>query len=281
MSQQDYEHGYALNQAKRFWFGQLQSLLGSARVKQRLVYITTLCTVSALLFATVGNAWARPMLAVAPTLGTATSFGVLAGSTATNIGPTMIVGDLGVNPGDEITGFPPGVVIDGTTHAGDAVAMQAQLDVTAAYNNLAGQACDADLTSQDLAGLTLTPGVYCFTTSAQLSGALTLDGQGDPSAVFVFKIGSTLTTASSASVLTINGAAGCNVFWQVGSSATLGTNTAFVGNLLALASVTLNTSASLFGRALAQTGAVTMDSNNISTLCTLASPSQYTSADRD
>ena len=272
MSQHDHEHGYALNQAKRFWLGQVRARLSGARVRQRLTYITTLCTMFALLFATMGGAWARPLLAVAPSLGTATSFGVLAGSTATNIGPTSIVGDLGVNPGNAITGFPPGVVIGGTTHAADAVALQAQLDVTAAYNDLAGQACDADLTSQDLAGLTLTPGVYCFSTSAQLTGALTLDGQGDPSAVFIFKIGSTLTTASSASVLTINGASGCNVFWQVGSSATLGTNTAFAGNMLALASITLNTSASLFGRALAQTGAVTMDSNNISTLCTLASP---------
>lgn len=243
------------------------------RAKQYFTYATTLCILAALLFAGVGNVWARPMLAVAPSLGTAASFAVLAGSTATNTGSTNIVGSLGVSPGSAITGFPPGLVTDGTTHTNDAVAIQAQNDVTTAYNNLAGQACDVNLTSQDLGGMTLTPGVYCFPdTSAQLTGALTLDGQGDPDAVFVFQIGSTLTTASDSFVLTVNGAASCNVFWQVGSSATFGTSTAFSGNVLALASISLNTSATLFGRALARTGAVTMDDNEISRNCTIASP---------
>jgi hypothetical protein len=199
------------------------------------------------------------------TLGTAQSFAVLGGSTVTNTGATVVDGNLGVDPGLSITGFPPGLV-HGTIHAGDAVALQAQNDVTTAYNTLAGQALTKDLTGQDLGGMTLVAGVYRFSSSAQLTGALTLDAQGDTSSVFVFQIGSTLTTASNSSVLVINGGQDCNVFWQVGSSATLGTTTAFKGNILALASITLNTNANLIGRALARTAAVTMDSNDVSML---------------
>jgi type VI secretion system secreted protein VgrG len=213
---------------------------------------------------------AVPAVATAPSLGTASSFAVLAGSTATNTGDTTINGDLGVSPGTAITGFPPGIVT-GATHLADAVALQAQNDVTTAYNALAGQACDTDLTDQDLGGRTLTPGVYCFSSSAQLTGALTLDAVGDPGAVFVFQIGSTLTTASNASVVMTNGANQCNVYWQVGSSATLGTDTAFAGSILAGASITLNTGADVIGRVLAREGAVTMDNNVISyDLCSSA-----------
>src|SRR6478672_7242368 len=122
--------------------------------------------------------------ATLPPLGTAASFGVLAGSTVTNTGPTHVVGDVGVSPGTAVTGFPPGT-LTGVIHAGDAVALQAQQDVTTAYNNAAGQACDTDLTGQDLGGLTLIPGVYCFTSSAQLTGQLTLDGQGNTSSVWI------------------------------------------------------------------------------------------------
>ena len=208
---------------------------------------------------------AKPQ-AVAPPLGRAKSFAVLGGSTVTNTGSSTVNGDLGVWPGTAITGFPPGLVVPpGTLHAADAVAHQAQNAVTTAYNNLAGQACNFDLTGQDLGGKTLAPGVYCFSTSAQLTGALTLDAQGDPNAVFVFQIGSTLTTASNSSVLVINGGSDCNVFWQIATSATLGTTTAFKGNILALTSITLNTSANIdSGRALARNGAVTMDTNNVS-----------------
>jgi hypothetical protein len=200
----------------------------------------------------------------APSLGSAQSFAVLGGSTVTNTGPSLITGDLGVSPGSAVTGFPPGTVVSGTIHAADAFALSAQGSVTTAYNSLAGQACTQDLTGQDLGGKILTAGVYCFSSSAQLTGTLTLDAQGNAGAVFIFKMGSTLTTASGSSVVLINGASPCNVFWQVGSSATLGTTTAFTGNILALTSITLNTGATMAGRALARNGAVTLDSNNVS-----------------
>ncbi len=207
----------------------------------------------------------------APALGEAENFAVLAGSAVTNTGGTLLTGDLGIwpNTASSITGFPPGVV-DGVVHAGDAVAQQAQSDLTTAYDALAGRACDTVLTGTNLGGLTLTPGTYCFSTSAQLTGTLTLDAQGDTDAVFVFQISSTLTTASNASVSIINGGSDCNVFWQVGSSATLGTATNFAGNILALSSITATTGASLSGRALARNGAVTLDTNNVAVCPTCA-----------
>lgn len=207
-------------------------------------------------------------------LGTASSFAVLGGSTVTNTGPTVVNGNLGVSPGNAVTGFPPGQV-NGTIHAGNATAAQAQSDLTIAYNDAAGRACDVNLTGQDLGGKTLTAGAHCFSTSAQLTGAVTLNAQGNANAVFIFQIGSTLTTASASSVNLINGAQACNVFWQVGSSATLGTSTAFKGNILAAQSITLNTNATIVqGRALARAGAVTMDSNTITraTCAATASP---------
>jgi hypothetical protein len=208
-------------------------------------------------------------------LGMADSFAVLGGSTVTNTGPSVITGDVGVSPGSAIVGFPPGIVVSGTFHAADALAGQAQVDLTTAYNTAAGLPCSVDLTGQDLGGLTLTPAVYCFATSAQLTGTLTLDFQGNANAVFVFQIGSTLTTASNSSVLIINSGPQslCNVFWQVGSSATLGTTTTFLGNILALTSITLNTGAGLAGRALARNGAVTLDNNIVDTAaCAIVVP---------
>ena len=202
-------------------------------------------------------------------LGNAQSFAVLGGSTVTNTGSTTVLGNLGVDPGLAVTGFPPGLVTAGTIHAGDAVALQAQNDTTIAYNTLAGETPTLDLTGQDLGGMTLTPGVYHFSSSAQLTGSLTLDGQNDPNAVFVFQIGSTLTTASNSAVLVLNRANDCNIYWQVGSSATLGTTSAFKGNIVALTSITLTTQATVSGRVLARNGAVTMDTNDVSTLaCT-------------
>jgi uncharacterized repeat protein (TIGR01451 family) len=214
--------------------------------------------------------------AAAPTLGTEQSFAVLGGSTVTNTGSSVITGHLGVSPGSAITGFPPGIVT-GETHAADAVALQAQSDTTILYLDLASQPCTSDLTGQDLGGKTLVPGVYCATSGVQLTGALTLNAEGDPNAVWVFKAGSTLTTASNSSVLLTNGADACNVFWQVGSSATLGTNTSFVGNIVALTSIALTTGASVSGRVLARNGAVTLDNNVITApVCGIAPVSSIT-----
>jgi Ice-binding-like/IPTL-CTERM motif len=196
--------------------------------------------------------------------GQLSSFAVLGGSTVTNTNtPTTVNGNLGVSPGSAVTGFPPGIVTGGTIHAADSTAAQAQSDLTTTYNNLASTACNTDLTGQDLGGKTLTPGTYCFSTSAQLTGTLTLDAQGDPNARFVFKIGSTLTTASASSVLLINGGSNCGVFWQVGSSATLGTGTSLLGSIVALTSITLNTGAGVTGRVLARNGAVTLDNSHV------------------
>jgi hypothetical protein len=209
-----------------------------------------------------------PQTNAAIDLGTAGNFAVLAGTTVTNTGPTVVNGgDVGVSPGSAITGFPPGTVTPPfTTQAADAVALQAQNDLTTAYNAAASLAPTQNLTGQDLGGLTLLPGVYFFSSSAQLTGTLTLNDEGDPNAQFVFQIGSTITTASNSSVVTINGGSmpGCDVFWQIGSSATLGTGTAFEGHILALTSITETTGATILdGSALARNGAVTLDDNTI------------------
>jgi hypothetical protein len=218
-------------------------------------------------------------MAVAPPLGAAGSFAVLGASTVTNTGPTVVNGDLGISPGAACTGLPvpctgggPGIVT-GTIHAADATSLAAQTSITTAYNTLAGQACNLDLTGQNLGGLTLIPGAYCFSSSAQLTGTLTLDGQGNAGAVWVFQIGSTLTTASGSNVNFINGGQACGAFWQVGSSATLGTTTTFRGNVLALASITLNTGATSNGGLFARTGAVTLDSNIVNTVGSCGAPS--------
>ena len=202
-----------------------------------------------------------PSLGLAQSLGSAGSFAVLAGSTVTNAGATTIIGSVGVSPGTAITGLPAGQPTGGTVHAGEDVAAQAQSDLTGAYNSLAGMACGTNLTGQDLGGQTLAPGVYCFNSSAPVTGTLTLDAQGNSNAVFVFQIGSTLTTATDAALNLTGGAQSTNVYWQVGSSATLGTGTVFGGNIVALASITLTTGVRLDGKALARTGAVTMDAN--------------------
>ena len=196
------------------------------------------------------------------TLGTAEAFGVLAGSTVTNTGATVVRGHLGVSPGSTVTGFPPGVVLfPSVIHLNDAVAAQAQIDLTTAYNAAEATATEVDLTGMDLGGLTLTPGVYGFTSTAQLTGTLTLDAQGDPDALFLIKIASALTTASGSAVSLLNDASACNVYWQVGSSATLGTTSELAGNLMALSSITFTTGSGISGRVLARNGAVTLDGN--------------------
>jgi uncharacterized repeat protein (TIGR01451 family) len=201
-------------------------------------------------------------------LGTTDTFGVLAASAVTSTGATVVIGDLGISPNgaSSVTGFPPGQII-GTTHFADAVALQAQIDLTTAYNNLTGRPCDTVITA-DLGGTTLFPGVYCAASTMGLTGTLTLDAQGDPNAEFIFQMGSTLTTGSASLVQMINGGQSCNVYWQVGSSATLGTGTSLVGSILAQASITLTTGASVSGRLLARTGAVTLDGSSV-TVCAL------------
>jgi hypothetical protein len=200
---------------------------------------------------------------VGPSLGRAWSFAVLGGSTVTNTGSTAITGDLGLSsPGVSLTGFPPGTQARGIQHVGDPAANQAQSDAQRAYLALADMTCSTALTGQDLGGKALAPGVYCFTSSAELTGQLVLDGRGNSKGVWVFQVASTLTTATNSSVVMRKGGRPANVFWQVGSGATLGTGTAFIGNILAYSSITMNTAANLQGRALARQ-AVTMDSNNM------------------
>jgi len=198
-------------------------------------------------------------------LGNAQSFAVLGSQSVSNTGSSVVNGDVGVSAGSSVTGFPPGLVTNGTIHNNDAVAQAAQTALTAAYVDLGARPCTQDLTGQDLGGKTLTPGVYCFTSTAGLTGSLVLDAQNNPDAEFVFKIGSALTTAAGSHVNLINSASPCNVYWQLGSSATLGTNSFFVGNILAQASITAITgsTANISGRLLARTGGVSLDSNTI------------------
>jgi len=194
-------------------------------------------------------------------LGTAGGFAVLAGTTVTNTGASTVAGDLGVSPGTAVTGFPPGLVSGGVVHAADAPGDAAQADLTIAFNDAAGRASTGAVTA-DLGGQTLVPGVYTGGALA-LGGTLTLDGLGDAGAVFVFRAASTLVTASASRVALINGAAACRVFWEVGSSATIGTSSNFAGTVLALTSISAQTNASIDGRLLARNGAVTLDSNTL------------------
>ncbi len=196
-------------------------------------------------------------------LGGAGACAILAGSTVTNTGATALTGDLDVSPGTALTGFPPGT-LTGTKHAGDATSATAMTDLTIAYNDAAGRTQSPVTVAGNLGGLTLPPGLYKSTSSLSISsGDLTLDAQGDPNAVFIFQMASTLTTTPGRKVILSGGAKSTNVFWQVGSSATLGTTSVFKGTIMANQSITLNTGATLNGRALARIGAVALSGNSV------------------
>lgn len=210
-------------------------------------------------------------------LGTAESFAVLGGSTVTNTGPTVISGDLGVSPGSAVTGFPPGTVSNGSIHAADALAASAQAAVTTAFDDAAGRASTGAIAA-DLGGRTLVSGVYTG-GAVGLTGTLTLDGQGDAGAVFILRTASTLVTASGSNVALIGGAQACNVFWQVGSSATLGTGSTFNGTILAQTAITATTGVTVTGRLLTRTAAVTLDTNVVNRpTCAAAVPTTTTSS---
>jgi hypothetical protein len=200
-----------------------------------------------------------------PVLGSAATYGILAGSTVTCVTGGTINADVGVSPGSTTTGFPP-CVITGATHLADATAATAQNDLTTAYNYLAGRPCSTVVTPADVGGRTLPPGIYCTASSMAVTGTVTLDGGGNANAVWVFQMGSTLTTGTNANIALTGGAQAKNVWWQVGSSATLGTGTTFRGNIVALTSITLVDNATMLGRALARNGAVSLGTNNTITL---------------
>jgi hypothetical protein len=196
-------------------------------------------------------------------LKSATGFAVLAGSTVTNTGNTIVNGDLGVSPGTAVTGFGPGIV-NGTQHNGDPTAAQAIADLTTAYNDAAGRTLCAVTVAGNLGGTTLAPGLYKSTSTLAISsGDLTLDAQGEPDAVFIFQMASSFTTTAGRAVILSGGAKAANVFWQVGSSATLGTTSAFAGTIMADQAITLNTGATLNGRALAHIAGVALDTNTV------------------
>jgi hypothetical protein len=216
-----------------------------------------------------GNCVTAPVLGpgpagAGPALGGAGIFAILASSTVTNTGvTTTISGDVGVSPGNTTTGIPAGQPTGGTIHLADATAATAQANALTAYGDLAGRPCNVPMSGVDLGGRTLSANVYCFSSTAQLTGTLTLDGQGNSNAVFVFQIGSGLTTAPNSAVVLTGGALAGNVYWQVGSAAVLDVGTDFVGTIIADAAVTLNSGATLNGRAISSNAAVTMDTNAI------------------
>ena len=232
--------------------------------------VVTVLVAAAVLVAVIYST--RGEAATAPSLGTAQSFAVLAGSGITNTGPTTITGDVGTFPTTTEVGF-GSITLNGANHVGDAVTQGAKTDLVTAYNVAAGQLPTTTIPTE-LGGSVLLPGAYDSAAGTfGITGTLTLNALGDPNAVFVFKMASTLITAAGSSVVLTNGAQACNVFWQVGSSATLGTNSFFTGNILALTSISLTTGANVVGRVLARNGAVTMDTNVITaTNCAVIPP---------
>ncbi len=259
--------------------GRIANGVGRTRTPFRVPAVALLLMAGAI--SAIGGASVQAAIVPTVQLGTAASYSVLAGSTVTNTGNSVLNSSAGLWPGTSITGFPPGLVTaPGTIDATSAAAQQAQSDLTAAYNDAAGRSIDAT-TAADLTNLVLLGGVYAAPSKGalSLSGPLVLDGAGNPKSVWIFQTDSTLTTASASTVTLVNGAQACNVFWQVGSSATLGTNSVFVGNVLALTSITVTTGATVQGRALARNGAVTLDTNTFTQpLCDLSAPTTTTAA---
>lgn len=230
-------------------------LMGAARKTSRMG-LPLLCSLSTLIFASSALASTKV------DLGKAGSFSVLGGETITNTGNTTMSGDLGLSPGSSVTGNP---TVLGETHIRDQVAGEAKSALSTAFTTAANEASNGP-SGGDIAGSEFLAGTYTASTSLLLSASsVTLNAQGNPNAVFIFQIGSTLTTGSNTSVSLVNGAQACNVFWQVGSSATLGTGTHFVGTIMAADSITANTGATILGRLLAQTASVTLEENTITT----------------
>jgi hypothetical protein len=248
--------------------------IGSSRASPRRARYFWLAACPVVAVATAMFIVAQPAIAaVAPVgLGTAGSFAVLAGTTVTNTGVSNIHGDLGVSPGTAVTGFPPGIVSDGTVYTA-AGAAGAKADLTTAYNDAAGRTPTVNVSAFIGAGQTLDPGVYKASSSMEVGGSLTLNAHGKTNAVFIFQAPSTLITDTGTTIILTNGAQACNVFWQVGSSATLQTGSTFAGTILALTSITVTNSVTILGRALARNGAVTLDTDTITVpSCTTTTP---------
>ena len=252
----------------------------STHRRARSRFVVTGLALAALSIATVSGTAEAGIVATVP-LATSGSYSVLAGTTVTNTGPSVLGESLGVHPGTAVEGFPPGIVsAPGTIDAGGESSLIAQNDLAIAYDNAAGRTVEFTQTNPDLVGQTLIPGVYAATAKAPLSltGQLVLDGQNNASAVFIFQTDSTLITGSGSSIVLINGASECNVFWQVGSSATLGSGSVFVGNILALTSITVDSGVTVRGRALARNGAVTLINDTfVAPSCVPSAPATTTS----
>jgi hypothetical protein len=254
----DSPKGYEKDQVRAIkeWKNQKPSVVSKA-----VGYQFAACAAALIVFGLLAT-FRSAAAAVIP-LGAAENVTILGGSTVTNTGPTTVTGNVALSPGVSITGFPPGMIVDGSIHINDALATQAHADASTAYQQLVGETLTTDLSGQNLGGMILTPGVYHFGTVAQLSGTLTLDTGGDPNAAFHFQIGTTLTTDPASTILLLNGSS-VNVFWQVGTSATIGVNSTFYGNILADQSITVNSGATIDGRAIAINAAVTLDTNTFS-----------------